>query len=182
MANQMKRSTRKRTLKSEETAPVAKRQKRVRSEQSVINDGAEGPITDICNELIDKIFKFLDITSLLKVAGTCTRFQMAAAAIVEQRMGNKFIRFIQDTQKPDLITVGRFEIDIVGLRYSLPFLRCFGANIKRMKVINADQKATRGDNHLERYINQYCADTLSNLCFKNRVFSVHNFTKPFKKV
>lgn len=182
MADQSRRSNRKRTLKSEQTAPVAKRQKQEKHERTGINGEAEGPITNICNELIDRIFDFLDITSLLNVAGTCKRFQMAAFVNFGQKCATKKVHFIRDKQKLDGITVVRHTIEVVGLRCSLPFLRCFGAKISNVEVINANKVANKGDNHLERYINQYCAQTLVVLFFRHWVFSGDNFSKPFQRV
>lgn len=48
-------------------------------------------IDNLCNELIDRIFDFLDLKSLLNVTGTCKRLQIAAASKFNVDHGKKHV-------------------------------------------------------------------------------------------
>lgn len=50
-------------------------------------------ITNIYYDCLEQIFDFLDLESLLNVAGTCKRLQIAAAAKLSDEYGGKPVHF-----------------------------------------------------------------------------------------
>lgn len=50
---------------------------------------ADKAITNIYYDCLEQIFDFLDLESLLNVAGTCKRLQIAAAAKFTDQYGEK---------------------------------------------------------------------------------------------
>lgn len=146
----------------------------------------EKTITNIYYDCLERIFDFLDLSSLLNVAGTCKRLQIAAAAKFRDEYGDRDItlnlendsRFGEDA--PDIeITEYRF---LVRQKVCLPFLRCFGAQISHLSITYGETPGPQLD-IVEQYINQYCADTLTSVKFNgNRIFSNRIFQKPFKNV
>lgn len=65
----------------------------------------------------------------------------------------------------------------------MPFLRCFGAKISHLDV-NYNKHELDGNDYVDRYVNQYCAETLKSISFLNKssTFFNMNFPKPFKCV
>lgn len=177
----------KRTLERREQEPIAKRQRRGKRSGESINDEVAAPIADICNELIDRIFDFLDVESLLNVAGTCKRLQVAAVAKFGQKFGKKCV-CLAPARNYQSICEYQGNITIHGLKHTLPFLRCFGAEITNLRF--QDRPTTsKKETHLYRYIQQYCADTVTTLHFKmglmeDVMFPVELFStsKPFRSV
>lgn len=169
---------------------MAPRQKRAKGYIESINDEADAnaaaPITSICNELIDRIFDFLDGKSLLNVAGTCKRLQVAATAKFGQKFGKKLAMLHPKTSPP---TICEYEgvVAVYGLKYVLPFLRCFGSKTTSLKLSRDQPTASKKEMHLYRYVQQYCADTVTKLHFEieyrvGAMFPVELFSnsKPFQ--
>lgn len=65
----------------------------------------------------------------------------------------------------------------------LPFLRCFGAKISEIRVYYGE--ISKQNVYLDRYINQYCADSLTSIDLYNnnkQTFLTNRFPIPFSKV
>ena len=164
-----------------ELKPDAKRQKRDRNHKFDSTKEA-APIEKLCYELLEKIFAFLDPQNLLNVAGTCKRLQIAAAATFGKKFGGKRTVLYSEVQHIMCVVKKGVQyykdcIQVFGINI-LPFLRCFGANVSNLIVV-------RTDNHVNRYINRYCANTLISIEFRDihkEVFLKKKFPKPFKMV
>lgn len=116
----------------------------------------------MCNELLDKIFGYLDLQNLLDVAGASEQLKITAATKFGQGFGNKTVclnecsynhfRLTQKVKrdKPGVYT--QYNIEVIGLKVGLSFLRCFGANILKLRICYKD---TRHE-YLGQYVNQYC--------------------------
>lgn len=164
-------------------------QKRPKSDE---NEGSEvateteaeaeaNSITGMCYEILEQIFDSLDLESLFNVAVTSKRLQIAAAAKFGDDHGDKHIWMFNQSGLPLGISkdVSKDQIIVYGLKYCLPFLRCFGAKILSLEVDYIDT----ANDYLDRYLNQYCANSLTNIKFwYKRAFSLENFAKPFKCV
>lgn len=73
-------------------------------------------------------------------------------------------------------------IAMAGLDFYFPLLRCFDIHISKL-VVNYNRKANEHSDRLERYVIQYCADTLTSIPIESKAsFSVANIQKPFKFV
>lgn len=87
-----------------------------------------------------------------------------------------------DENEPLGIEVNRDSISVRGLRFCLPFLRCFGEKISSITVFYSDLTDSQND-HVDQYINEYCCDTLKDIRIDDKErFSDENFPKPFKSV
>lgn len=94
-------------------------------------------ITNMYYDCLKRIFDFLDLASLLNLAQTCKRLQIAAAAKFSGDHGNKMVwlypfgSWIQNS--PELYTE-RTQIEVIGLKFCFPFLRCFGAELLNLSL------------------------------------------------
>lgn len=141
-------------------------------------------------DCLERIFDFLDLTSLLNVAQTCKQLQSAAATKFGHQYGHKTVylyRIISNSlirYQPGIQVYQSFSgyLRVNGLEFCYPFIRCFGAEITRLEV-DYNNVLDAHKHHLDDYINQYCADTLVRFAFRNgHAFANENFTKPFKHV
>lgn len=146
----------------------------------------EKTLTNIYYDCLERIFDFLDLETLLNVAGTCKRLQIAAIAYFGEQYGGKLIRLAChsfDSYQRRPISITGDNVHIHGLEFCFPFLRCFGAKFSKMLVLSYSETVDSLNEHLDRYINQYCADTLTSIEFLYREnFSAENFPKPFRNV
>lgn len=160
----------------------------IHHEQQQQNDDKPPALDNLLYDCLEQIFKLLDLASLLNVAGTCKRLQAAASTKFAHDYGNRTVYLCQATSdnvyrfSPGILTPNHGAIRINGLERCLPFLRCFGGEISSLEIdysgIVGSQK-----HHLDRYINQYCADTLTTFsCRNGHAFASESFLKPFKCV
>lgn len=152
------------------------------------NDDEPPALNNIFYDCLEQIFEFLDLASLLNVADTCKRLQAAASTKFGHDYGNRFIYLCQATSDnvyrfcPGILALNHSVIRVNGLELCLPFLRCFGGEISRLEIDYSGIFGSRKQ-HLDRYINQYCADTLTRFsCRNGETFASDSFLKPFKCV
>lgn len=158
-----------------------KRQKMNKSSPQGYKKENTEAITNICPKLRDRILSFLNPQSLLNVADTCKQLQVAAAAKFGLDYGDGSIKFALFPNEKDVPAaldsrIGHF-MDVVG-KAILPFLRCFGATISKLRVYGTDSR-------VNRYINHFCADTLTSIDFydnQKEQFAMGSFLKSFTKV
>lgn len=83
-------------------------------------------ITTIYHDCLDRIFDFLDLESLLNVAGTCKRLQIAAAAKFNDEHGKKSVSLSLRNFYGDLaeFDVSSNHIGVGGFKLCLPSLLC----------------------------------------------------------
>lgn len=145
-----------------EEDPDPNRQKAKENETTDDVENETPSITNICYDFQRQIFDFLDLESLLMVACTCKQLQNAAAAHFGSRFGKKDVWFTPSRRIA--IHVNKYDaIDVCGLKLCLPFLRCFGANISRLRVFVPccdNNYYNRNFKFLLQYINKYCPDAL----------------------
>lgn len=150
----------------------------------------EKTMTTILPKLIKRILGYLDLESLLKVAHTCKHLQSIALEKFGDSFQNREIRLQPfETSRYSLASGIRLSpinfIQVNGLDFCYPFLRCFGRKISNLIVFynnNSVGTQTQTD-HLDRYINRYCADSLTHITFDcKKKFSNKHFAKPFKNV
>lgn len=151
-----------------------------KNDEEVIIATESNPMENICTEIVERIFDYLDVQSLLNVAETCKRFQKIAAGRFGHRFGDKAIYMYEmryfNGKRPPIIDVGDFSINVIGLKFCLQFLRCFNANIMQLKHVCTHAA-------LKRYINQYCVHTLKTISFAHEdALAFKHFPTPFKNV
>lgn len=153
-------------------------------------------ITNIYYDCLERIFDFLDITSLFNVAQTCKRLQTAAAAKFGDEYGKKQVCLyvggsvlVQSLISHPYISIlrsGAYQypsaIRVLSIESSLAFLRCFGAKITLLSVSYSNCSAARSS-YVDRYVNQYCAENLLGISFIGKDdFLIENYQRPFKSV
>lgn len=186
MADQMEWTAIKREIEYEDTdeLPPAKHQK--------LDSDTTYKITDLNEKCLVNIFSRLDLPNLLNVAMANKRLQVVAATTFGCKFGMKTI-CLQNVNKFYQPQISALDDDIYvrGLALCLPFLRCFGTNITELQVFDgtypyvliAKESRSKFSHHVDRYLNQYCAETLSSVLFYGRpAFSSENFRKPFHLV
>lgn len=138
---------------------------------------------NLCYELLAKICEFLDPESLLNVADTCKRLQIAAATQFGDRFGDNYIWFLKSdlTEKTRTsgVYLGNGEIDVIGIKFALRFLRCFGGKIAHLEHPFSYIR----NNNFQHYINHYCADTVTSITsYGEETFPIENCSNPFRNV
>lgn len=139
-------------------------------------------ITNICFDCLEHIFDFLDLQSLLNVAGTCKWLQHVAVNKFGQRYRKK--RVYLDLSNPHArswIHVHRNEINLSGLNNCFSFLRCFGGKISDL-VVNYSDNSDKITGYVDQYINQYCVESLVSMSQVQRAAPIINLQKPFRNV
>lgn len=91
--------------------------------------------------------------------------------------GKEHIWLSPSNFEPDIMK-SHFGIEVFGLRFCLPFLRCFGSKISNLQVNSFDLASE----HFDQYINEHCADTLASIEFSNKIGTLSFSRKPFKNV
>lgn len=156
-----------------------------RKNQKLDTDNAPEPksITNICIEMVDRIFDYLNIESLLNVAQTCKRLQTAAITKFRDKHGQKNVDLkIVRYGGSASITIHHDAIDVSSLKFCLPFLRVFGAEFSTLSI-KAYHLSRVHHSYLDQYINKYCAKTLASIRFVEKSsFSIDNFPTPFTSV
>lgn len=93
-------------------------------------------ITTICYDVLERIFDFLNVQSLLHIANTCERLRIAAATKFSADYGRNRVVMCPNVFPDQTINFNDIDDEIVvnGLKYSLQLLRCFGAEIKDLSL------------------------------------------------
>lgn len=141
-------------------------------------------ITNIYYDCLERIFDLLDLKSLLYVAQTCKRLQVAAAVNFNDRYGREIFVLMPKNLNDDFkgFRENNDYIYVVDMQFCLPLLRCFGSKILHLHVWCTD--AHPAYDYVDSYINFYSADTLNSILYTGRDGDFLNelFIKPFKKV
>lgn len=83
----------------------------------------------------------------------------------------------------EMLEMSYQKIEINDLKTSLQLIRCFGALISKLEYDYSIESFPAHRNELDRYINQYCAESLTEIEFftiSEEVFE--NLKKPFLNV
>ncbi|XP_031617187.1 uncharacterized protein LOC116337041 [Contarinia nasturtii] len=141
-------------------------------------------ITDLNNNCLEHIFKFLNLNDLLNVAGTCKKFHSAANYPFSSNFGKKqfHLRYTYIERGSSAFSIDTFENDIYirKLKIYLKCLRTFGHLINKL-CINYDTMPIRDE--IDLYINQYCSDYVKEIVFCwSMKGAMKNLTKPFPNV
>lgn len=140
-------------------------------------------ITDLNDHCLEKIFMHLNYESLLHVANANKWLQIPAASVYGRKFGKSPVNLCSMRNcSPRVYTFGEY-ICVDSLKFSLAFLRCFGEKIPELILFCRQAYACACDEYIDRYMNQYCANTLSSLhLMKNTTISNDSFPKPFVNV
>lgn len=147
-------------------------------------------ITDLNEQCLMHILSHLDVSTLLNVAMSNKKLQVAAAATFGREHGTKsiWLQNLININAPKLYTDDD-HIYVCGLKFCLPFLRLFGAAAAELLVFDGtyphvlvfNEYKSKFSHHIDRYLNEYCTENLSSLLFYGRpAFALENFRKPFR--
>lgn len=134
-------------------------------------------ITDLNADCLEEIFDHLCPSDLLSVADTCTRIRKVAGLVFIRKCGNERSIHIDNER----IQCGWFNpLPSVHMDTTHQFLRCFGHLILKINFNCYEQSRSSG---IFRYINEYCAETLTSLsvsALEEYIFD--DISKPFTKL
>lgn len=141
-------------------------------------------ITNIYYDCLERILEFLDRESLLNLADTSKRMQIAAAAKFSDDFGKMTIqlKLCDRNQEEAGIFTYSDKIVVVGFKFCFPFLRCFGNKISDLYLDFYKAAADSRITLVDRYINRYCSDTLTKICIEIENLKSLSFEKQFKEV
>lgn len=174
---------------------MADQQEPQQSHQLDTNDGSitetamqpSPSITNTCYECLQHVFDYLDLKSLLNVAGTCRKLQTAVATKFEHKFGKKRIVIstgYSNQDKAELDVCGNY-IRVSGIKFCLPLLRCFGAQMTDIVVFYSSTYWDTRPKHIhciDQYISGFCADTLAGLTLRGDGDQELSPGRPFKNV
>lgn len=156
-------------------------------------------ITDLNDDCLTKIFGYLNLPNLLNVAVSNEWLRPAANLVYRHRFGKNRIKINGiDSIEGDLnikqIEIWRsFQLSSIkwqsshivtnGLKVALQMLRCFGESITNLDIDYGKAKR-KPCQHLDHYINRYCAKTLAKIKLTSRSNHSSNdlFEKPYFRV
>lgn len=130
-------------------------------------------ITSMNHDCLERVFDFLDLDDFLNVAETNKPLQLAAQSAFKHILAGKELKL--DVANYNQTSLDPYRTWIGGLKSCLQFVRCFGDQLTELRLFG-------WNDHLDQYIQQYCADTLTKIDFSNRKFSVNSFQKAFPNV
>lgn len=137
-------------------------------------------LTNIYYDCLERILELLDLKSLFRLANTCKRLQIAAAAYYGDVHGHKNIILSNRLYLRNGITTYSDRVVICGSVFCLPFVRCFSARVSNVEVRYGNNHTNE---HLTRYINQYCANTLKSISLGPEPdFFIGDFANPFQLI
>lgn len=124
-------------------------------------------------DCLEHIFKYLGHIDLVNVAHTSTQFKEAAELAYSSK--HKRTRVIFGTEHLD----DKCDIKVGDTLISLRLLRCFGQYISSLRI----WYDYRDLKHLDRYVNEYCANSLTNIEIVTApTNAMEHLTKPFTKI
>lgn len=141
-------------------------------------------LTDINIDCLEKIFSNLNLRDLLNVADSNKSLKQAVDLVYSRRFGPKtiFFRVIFKLSR-DSIEMSHQKIEFNDLRTALQLIRCFGHLISKLEYDHSIDTYPKHRNEVDRYINEYCANSLSELQFFTTSKDVfERLEKPFLNV
>ncbi|XP_055306340.1 uncharacterized protein LOC129570671 [Sitodiplosis mosellana] len=140
-------------------------------------------LTDVNADCLEHIFKRLSLTDLLNVANSNKQLKPAADLAFKSQFRKRSIKIDMERK-----IVGFSEEDTAEILWSFRFklLRCFGHLITKLEIAyvhKPSQEDLKRAAHIDRYVNEYCADSLVEIRFEGcKASTLDNLTKPFTQV
>lgn len=119
-------------------------------------------LTEMNFDCLEKIFMYLPLNDLINIFHTNKTFQQPAEWVFTRKYGSKIINLdITAYQTKEIASV-----KIADLRTSLRLLRSFGHLIEKL-IVKSSLSFAKNGNILNLYINEYCADSVIYLRFRD---------------
>lgn len=157
-------------------------QKQDENDGNSVSGNEPKSLNNIYYDCLERIFDFLDLKSLLNVANTCKRLDTAARAKFGHEHGSKVVKLshVSAAIEPH-ISADQSSISVYS-SVLLPFLRCFGRHVSHLRYSRSSTFQNGRERYAQRYINQYCAETLITISFGPVESMIETFAKPFVNV
>lgn len=126
------------------------------------------------------IFDETSFDKLMTLADSSQRFReliLNHTAISKYHINEKFVSISTKEQPLERIELSGNGVDICGVDSALKFLRIFGPIISR---INTDLNVLYPQ--IDRYVNEYCSDSLEKLKLFTKLHTADAWEKPFKQL
>lgn len=153
-------------------------------------------LTEISNDCLEKVFRYLSLGDLLNVADSNKQLRAAAELTYFYKYGKKKICvnygviLINNKREPDIEM--KDDIEINDWKRSYQILRCFGHLISKLEfnmilimfcLSIKSEKFRDSFQHVINYVNEYCADSLTELDAYGLVDGIlDHLQKPFQLV
>lgn len=138
--------------------------------------------TDLDFDCLEYVLEYLELPDLLNLADSTKRLRKAAELVYARKYGKKWLQFREVTNVPDQpFQLTDKAIDCQGLKMSLQLLRCFGpaiSTIKLGKIETEHPNPSQMDHRIFTYINEYCAEYLSEFLLPNQHDSPRYYRRP----
>lgn len=151
-------------------------------------------ITDVNNDCLEKVFRYLSLGDLLNVADSSKHLRAAAELTYSYKYGKKQLYIFELAIEWDQdIEIGD-EINIKDWKRSYQILRCFGHLISKLdiwmllsfvvfKKWPGKEKCRTLFEHFISYVNEYCANSLTEIkILGNMDGTWDHLKKPFRLV
>lgn len=144
-------------------------------------------IVDLNDDCLKKIFGYLNLQSLFNVAIANKWLRPAARAVHSRKYAAKPIRIhgcdenITRIKDPGLKEIDA-RINVLGLKATLQYLRCFGPSITELTICY-NQSRSKSYEYVHEYLNEYCSDRLNCILFSEMPnIATEQLKKVFKNV
>lgn len=124
-------------------------------------------ITDVNTDCLENIFERLNIKDLLNVADANKWLRVAAVSAYRHKFGQKAVNLSGLNSSVTGINCTSNEVITYGLKKILQFVRCFGPVIQKL-CINYSWSSRKNYTRLDRYVNEFCAETLNELEYREK--------------
>lgn len=182
-------------VKSQNMAREAKRQQRdvkdngknssvKRQRQQSFEEPLEQlKLTNINRDCLEHMFEYLNLCDLLNVADSSKSLRVAAGLVYHRKFRQQTVQLYQMISNlPGHIYNEHGTPYIGGLRTCLRFVRCFGSHISKLEITYC-HSSRKDNNYLDRYVNEFCADTLIELNYVRKPTILLDIPKkPFTNV
>ena len=145
-------------------------------------------LTEVNADCLEQIFKRLRLVDLVNVAESNKELKPGADLVFRSRYGKQSIEIDSEYKVINIYNAnGRHTAKI---RWSLRFklLRCFGHLMKKLRIAyvrshEPSEMESKQAASIDRYVNQYCADTLLEIKFEHcEKRTLTELRKPFSSV
>lgn len=168
------------------------RQKKHRIDELPDDADQKMRIVDLNDDCLAKIFRYLNLESLLNISMANKWLAPAAADTFKRRYGKKEVLINECDDFHPNMSDDAYEvrapkerttnIAIYGLKASLLYLRYFGASIENLTIDYYKSTSIRYG-FIHQYISTYCTTSLTCMSFMHLPgASMQNFEKTFKNV
>lgn len=139
-------------------------------------------ITDVNDDCLEHILKYLPLEDLLNVADSSKSLNNGVGLAFKSKYGKYVVKLdFMRSRKRRRIDISMEEIRILDFPTCLKMLRCLGTSITKLATRSGSTYASKREyDELDRYLGEYCADTDVKLEYGRD--TLEHLKKPLTKV